>query len=54
MKLLVIHLSDVHIKDKNNYNNSNVKSIVNALRTSTNGVKNALIIVSGDVLLASG
>ena len=49
MKLLILHLSDMHFGDGNNYSRENVKGIVNALNASMEDVQHVLIIVSGDL-----
>ena len=49
MKLLIIHLSDMHFGNGENYGNNNVNSIVNALNTSIYSIQHILIIISGDL-----
>lgn len=49
MKLFVLHLSDIHIKDNNSINKTNIDAIINAIRNSFDGATNAFVIVSGDV-----
>lgn len=49
MKLLVLHLSDMHFKDTDNFGADNIKAMVSALRESTKGIEHLLIIISGDL-----
>lgn len=49
MKLIVLHLSDIHINDKDNYDVDNVKRIVATLRPSAIEVEHILVVVSGDL-----
>ena len=49
MKLLIVHLSDMHFGDNKNYSKENIIGIVNALNASVTNVQHILIIVSGDL-----
>lgn len=49
MKLLIIHLSDMHFTETENYNTSKVTAIVSALNNYAQGLAHALVIVSGDL-----
>lgn len=49
MKLLILHLSDMHFKAEKNYNRENIEGIVNALRPSVKDVIYLLIVISGDI-----
>ena len=49
MKILVLHLSDMHFGSTNNYQNSNVYGIVNALQQSIFEINKILILISGDL-----
>lgn len=49
MKLLIMHLSDMHFGDGTNYSKENVNSIVSAMNDSMTEIQRVLIIVSGDL-----
>lgn len=49
MKLLIVHLSDMHFGDGTNYLKENLDGIVNAMNTSMAEIQHVLIIVSGDL-----
>lgn len=49
MKLLIVHLSDMHFGDDKNYLKENVNGIINALNVSVVDIQHVLIIVSGDL-----
>lgn len=49
MKLLILHLSDMHFVDYGNFKNETLKAISGALRQSIIGIEHVLIIVSGDL-----
>lgn len=48
MKLYILHLSDIHFEKENDFCNSNVSAIVNALKIDKE-IEAVLIIVSGDI-----
>lgn len=48
MKLFILHLSDIHFEKENDYNDSNVTGIVNALKIDKE-VEAVLVVVSGDI-----
>lgn len=50
MKILIIHLSDMHFGDGTNYSRNNLDGIVSAMNTSMVDIKHVLIIVSGDLM----
>ena len=49
MKLLVLHLSDLHFRENNNFTDDNIHCLVNAIRPSISNVECILIVVSGDL-----
>lgn len=49
MKLLILHLSDMHFRKANAYSGKNVEAIVSALQQSVKGIRDILIIFSGDL-----
>ena len=49
MKLLILHLSDMHFVDYGNFKNETLKAISGALRQAIIGIEHVLIIVSGDL-----
>ncbi len=48
MKLLILHLSDMHFQSHDNFREENIKAIVGTLQQSAAGIQHLLIIVSGD------
>ncbi len=48
MKLLILHLSDMHFKKYGNFKNENIKAIIGTLQQSVADIQHVLIIVSGD------
>lgn len=48
MKLFILHLSDIHFEKENDYNDSNIIGIVNALKIDRE-VEAVLVLVSGDI-----
>lgn len=48
MKLFILHLSDIHFETENDYNDSNIAGIVNALKIDKE-VEAVLVVVSGDI-----
>ena len=49
MKLIFLHLSDMHFKNKNSYSKDNVDNIVTSLRQHCIGSAGLIIILSGDL-----
>ena len=49
MKLLILHLSDIHFKENRNYSDDNINALISVLRPSMIEIENVLIIVSGDL-----
>ena len=49
MKLLFLHLSDMHFDDSKNYDESIVSKIVSSLRPSIEGIEYCFIVVTGDL-----
>lgn len=49
MKVLFLHLSDIHFTDTGSYSDNNIKSIVAAMQPSIRDVKSIVIVVSGDI-----
>lgn len=49
MKILVIHLSDMHFIDYGNFRNQYLNAICGTLQQSISGIDRVLIIVSGDL-----
>ena len=49
MKILILHLSDMHFVNENNFTLANVNAIVNALQQSVISVNSVLIVISGDL-----
>lgn len=49
MKLLFLHLSDMHFTSKNSYSKENVKAIADCLQRHCTGAAGIIVIVSGDV-----
>lgn len=49
MKLIFLHLSDMHFKNKNSYSKDNVDNIVTSLRQHCIGSDGLIIILSGDL-----
>ncbi len=48
MKLLILHLSDMHFQSRGNFKNENVKAIVGTLQQSIADIQHILIVFSGD------
>jgi 3',5'-cyclic AMP phosphodiesterase CpdA len=48
MKILILHLSDLHIKDRNGINTFQIKKIVDVV-VSMGQFDRAILIVSGDI-----
>lgn len=48
MKLLLVHLSDLHIRDENGNNKFQVKKLVDAM-AAEGPVEEVMIVVSGDL-----
>lgn len=48
MKLLILHLSDMHFQSHDNFREENIKAIVGTLQQSAAGIQHIIIIVSGD------
>lgn len=49
MDILLLHLSDLHFKEKDNFDTVNIDSIVSALQQSMYNIEHILIIISGDL-----
>lgn len=49
MKILILHLSDIHIKNVNNYSKENIHLIVNAIKPSCSDISRGVIVISGDL-----
>ena len=49
MKLIILHLSDMHFSKKNSYQPVNIDAIVAALQQSVFEVQHIIILVSGDL-----
>ena len=49
MKLLILHLSDMHFIKSNSYSEANVDAIVSALQENVRDIKDIIIIISGDL-----
>ena len=49
MKIIILHLSDMHFYDKKNFSITNVQRITDAINRLSSGVKHVLIIISGDL-----
>lgn len=49
MKLLILHLSDIHFQDHGNYTEENLDAIVSALQESIRHVQKIIIFISGDI-----
>lgn len=49
MKILILHLSDIHISGENSFSSENIMMMINALRTSMRDISKIIIIISGDV-----
>ena len=49
MKLLILHLSDMHFIKKKAYQEININAIVAALQHSIYDVKSILLLISGDL-----
>lgn len=52
MNLLVLHLSDIHFAKDNAFSEKNVKGIVASLQKAIHGIREILIIVSGDIVFS--
>ena len=52
MNLLVLHLSDIHFAKDNAFSEKNVKGIVASLQKAIYGIREILIIVSGDIVFS--
>ena len=48
MKLLILHLSDMHFKSHGNFKNENIKAIVGTIQQSIADIQHILIVFSGD------
>ena len=48
MKLLILHLSDMHFQSKGNYKKENIEAIIGTLQSSIADIQHILIVVSGD------
>ena len=48
MKILILHLSDIHFEKNSDISNENINAIVNAIKT-TSDFASVIIIVSGDI-----
>ena len=46
---MILHLSDIHFKENNNYSGDNINALISVLRPSMIEIENVLIIVSGDL-----
>lgn len=49
MKIMILHLSDMHFGDEVSFSEENVQGIVNALNRLSYRIKNVLVIISGDL-----
>lgn len=49
MKLLILHLSDMHFRESNNFTEVNVDAIVSSLQENVSDIKDIIIIISGDL-----
>jgi len=49
MKILILHLSDMHFTQLNNYDKEKVTMIVAAMNNHILNIKNVLVVVSGDI-----
>lgn len=49
MKILILHLSDMHFSKKNSFNDNNITSIISALQQHVRDVEHVIILVSGDL-----
>ena len=47
MKVLFLHLSDIHIRDKSTYSNDKIKKMITAI-TQEESIEKIFIILSGD------
>lgn len=48
MKILVLHLSDIHFEKRSDYSNKNLAGIINALKT-IDDFSSVIVVISGDV-----
>lgn len=49
MKILILHLSDMHFRDNRSYKTENIENIINALKQRIIGATGIIIAVSGDL-----
>ena len=49
MKLLILHLSDIHFTDSQNFGDTDVEKIIAAMQQSIRDVEHVIVIVSGDL-----
>lgn len=49
MKIVILHLSDIHFGDSSNYSKENVDAITSVFRPFSSGIETVLIIISGDL-----
>lgn len=52
MKLLILHLSDIHFCSPDNFTDENVEAIVSSLQESIKDIKKIIIFISGDIAFA--